>query len=123
MSPRLIPLICITLLSLALAPAAAASDSKQTCVYVGPIAPLAACDALVGRPTDCAMVYNDGSPDWAGWEGPWVTHHPDPNLNWVKWQQTRQGRQLIITQILFPSALNNRDWRKAGAAGVSPDHA
>src|SRR3954453_12962900 len=123
MSPRLTPLIGITLLSLALAPAAAASDSKQTCVYVGPIAPLAAFDALVGGPPDCAMVYNDGSPDWAGWEDPWFTHHPDPNLNWVKWQQAAPGRRLIITQNLFPSQLNNTDWRTAGAAGAYTDHA
>ena len=124
-----LPLILLALgLSTMLPAAATASpsdplDAKQTCVYVGPIAPLAGFDALVGRPTDCAMVYNDASPDWAGWEDPWFTHHPDPNYNWVKWQQAVPGRRLIITQNLFPSELNNTDWRSAGAAGAYTDHA
>src|SRR3954466_5315340 len=103
--------------------AAPAQGAKQTCTYVGPIAPLAGFDSLVGRPTDCALVYNDASPDWAGWEDPWFTHHPDPNLHWAKWQQAAPGRQLIITQNLFPSELNNTDWRGAGAAGAYTDHA
>ena len=103
--------------------AAPAQGAKQTCVYVGPIKPLAGFDSLVGRPSDCALVYNDASPDWAGWEDPWFTHHPDPNLNWVKWQQAAPGRQLIITQNLFPSQLNDSDWRTAGAAGAYTDHA
>src|SRR4051794_35913861 len=79
---------------------------------------------MVGRDIDCALVYNDASPDWAGWENPWFLHHPDPNLNWAHWA-TAPGtsRQLIITQNLFPSSENNADWRDAGARGDYASHA
>src|SRR4051812_37978882 len=79
---------------------------------------------MVGRDIDCALVYNDASPDWAGWENPWFLHHPDPNLNWARWA-TAPGtsRRLIITQNLFPSSENNADWRHAGARRDYAAHA
>src|SRR3954447_10580347 len=99
-------------------------SSKTECVYSGPIAPLSTFEGLVGHSVSCALVYNDAALNWSGWEDPWFTHHPDPNLNWVKWQQADAGhRRLIITQTLSPADQNNTDWRHAGASGDFTDHA
>jgi hypothetical protein len=120
--------IVLTCAALAcVAPAAAHADdlSKRSCVYTAhKIDKLNAFGQMVGRDMDCALVFNDASPDWAGWENPWFLHHPDPNLNWAHWA-TAPGtsRQLIITQNLFPSALNSTDWRHAGARGDYTSHA
>ena len=117
--------LAATLLGSAAASAEPIGDNaKRVCVYAAHhISILGDFDRLVGRDVDCAVVFNDASPDWAGWEDPWFTHHPDPDLNWAKWVAAGQGRQLIITQNLFPSALNATDWRHAGARGDYTGHA
>lgn len=102
----------------------AAQDNKRACVYSQhSVSTLQSFDALVGRDIDCVLVYNDASPDWAGWEKPWFIVHPDPDLNWAKWVAAGSGRQLIVTQNLFPSSLNDTDWRTAGARGDYESHA
>jgi hypothetical protein len=79
---------------------------------------------MVGRNFDCAMVYNNASPDWAGWENPWFLTGADANYNWASWAQAPgTHRRLVITNNLFPSALNNSDWLHAGAAGAYEEHA
>jgi hypothetical protein len=101
------------------------SDSKTTCVYSAhKVSTLNEFSAMVGRNIDCALVYNDASPDWAGWENPWFLHHGDPNYNWKNWAKAPgTDRHLIITQNLFPSSENNLDWRNMGAAGDYEEHA
>jgi hypothetical protein len=80
--------------------------------------------SLVGRPIDCALVFNDASPDWAGWENPWFIRGLGADVDWRQWATTRgAGRQLVITQNMFPSSLNNQDWRTAGAEGRFAGHA
>jgi hypothetical protein len=104
--------------------APAPDDAKLPCVYAAHhIATLVAFGAMVHRSFDCALVYNDASPDWAGWEDPWFTHHPDPDLNWAKWVAAKPGRKLIITQNLFPASVNGTAWRAAGARGDFDGHA
>ena len=46
----------------------------------------------------------------------------DPALAWGRWAGVG-GRQLIITQNLFPSSLDGTDWLQAGAAGRFVGHA
>src|SRR4051794_34772115 len=109
------------------APAVAAplaDDAKQNCIYPRhQRSILGSFEAMIGREYDCVLVFNDASPDWAGWEDPWYEHHPDPNLNWAKWVKEKPGRRLIVTQNLFPSEVNNTNWRPAGAAGAYTEHA
>jgi hypothetical protein len=73
---------------------------------------------------NCAVVFNNASPDWAGWEKPWFTRHITPDQDWAKWA-TANGtkRQLIVSQNLFPTSLNHADWRHAGARGDYEQHA
>jgi hypothetical protein len=123
--PGPIAVACAAMLCLVPSVARAAGDDKRVCVYSAHhIATLGDFGRMVGRDIDCALVYNDASPDWAGWENPWFLHHPDPDLNWARWA-TAPGtaRRLIITQNLFPSALNATDWRHAGARGDYAGHA
>jgi Glycosyl hydrolase family 26 len=117
-----------TVLATAHAPAAAGAkptDSKLACVYSAhSVARLEAFGRMVHRTIDCALVYNDTSPDWAGWEDPWFLHHENPDHNWRTWA-TAPGarRQLVITQNLFPSSENHTDWRRLGASGAYRKHA
>jgi Glycosyl hydrolase family 26 len=98
---------------------------KTVCAYSShSIASLNAFSRSIGRDVNCAVVFNNASPDWAGWEKPWFTRHiPDDN-NWRAWA-TAPGkhRRLVITQGLFPGALKNTDWRTAGARGDYEQHA
>jgi len=101
-------------------------DTKTVCAYgYHHVSIFQHFERLVGRDIDCALVYNDASPDWAGWENPWFIHHPDPDLNWARWATAPgKGRQLIITQNLFPASLaHSRRWRAAGARGAYTGHA
>jgi hypothetical protein len=101
------------------------ANSKTVCAYAfHHIGIFQKFQRMVGRTIDCALVYNDASPGWAGWENPWFTHHPDPDLNWAKWA-TAPGtsRTLIITQNLFPASVNHANWRVAGARGRYARHA
>jgi glycosyl hydrolase family 26 len=128
---RLLILLFATAWPLAFAPSAPADgswgsdDSKSVCAYgANNVAKLGAFGTLVGRDINCALVYNDASPDWAGWETPWFLYHGDPNYNWRKWK-TAPGtdRHLIITQNLFPASENSLDWRHMGANGDYEAHA
>ena len=103
--------------------ATAADAGKRSCVYsYHRTAQLAAFSAAIGRDVDCALVYNNGSPDWPNWERPWFIIHGDPNFNWAKWKAAVPGRRLTISQALIPSGLAP-DWRARGAAGEFDDHA
>jgi hypothetical protein len=99
-------------------------DAKRSCVYPAhSVGTLGEFDRLVGRDVDCVMVFNDAAPDWTGWEKPWFVTHGDANYNWAKWKAAVPGRQLIITQNLFPSTEKGADWLSMGASGVYTDHA
>ena len=101
----------------------AADTAKRACVYsYHRTQNLDAFSAAIGRNVDCALVYNNASPDWANWERPWFMIHGDPNFNWAKWKTAVPGRRLIISQALIPSGLP-ADWRARGAAGEYDDHA
>lgn len=100
-------------------------DGKSVCAYSAHhISTLDAFSALVHRDVNCALVYNDASVNWQGWETPWFIHHGDPDVNWARWA-TAPGmeRRLVITQNLFPAELNDADWRAAGARGDYAEHA
>ncbi len=103
--------------------APAVDTTKQECVYsYHRVDQLVAFGAAVGHDFNCALVYNNASPDWKNWEMPWFVIHGDPNFNWAKWKVAVPGRRLIITQALVPSGLAP-DWRARGAAGEFDDHA
>src|SRR5581483_1654217 len=58
------------------------------------------------------------------WENPWFIGGSDLSTNWSAWATTSgTSRQLIISQNLFPSSLNNTDWLDQGAAGAFVAHA
>jgi hypothetical protein len=102
---------------------ATAAAPKQTCAYsYHRVDQLSTLGAAVGHDFNCALVYNNASPDWANWEKPWFTIHGDPNFNWAHWKIAVPGRRLIITQALIPSGMD-ADWRARGAAGEYKDHA
>src|SRR5215208_2657303 len=99
-------------------------NAKRSCVYPAhSVSTLAEFDQLVGRDVRCVMVFNDASADWANWENPWFVIHGDPNYNWARWKAAAPGRQLIITQNLFPSSENSAEWLNQGASGAYADHA
>jgi hypothetical protein len=98
---------------------------KAPCLYASnSVRVLQTFERMVGRTFSCALVFNNAAPDWAGWESPWFLKESDPAYNWRLWARApRVHRQLIITQNLFPSALNHTDWLHAGAAGLYAQHA
>ncbi len=98
---------------------------KADCAYTtNSVAALSAFERLVGRQFSCVMVFNNAAPDWQGWEDPWFLHDSDPAFDWSQWASApRTHRQLIISQNLFPSALNGSDWLTAGAQGAYEGHA
>ncbi len=106
-------------------PAAGAQRPTADCAYTAnSVAVLSSFERLVGRRFSCVMVFNNASPDWQGWENPWFLHDADPAYDWGAWVSAAGGhRQLIITQNLFPSALDGTDWLRAGAAGAFAGHA
>ena len=84
---------------------------------------LAAFEHMVDRSFDCVMVFNNASPNWAGWVDPWFLSDHEP-YNWAQWvRESESHRQLIISQDLFPSALNGSDWLTAGARGAYEGYA
>ena len=102
---------------------ATAAAPKQGCVYsYHRVDQLGTFGAAVGHDFNCALVYNNASPDWANWEKPWFTIHGDPNFNWAHGKIAVPGRRLIITQALIPSGMEG-DWRARGAAGEYKGHA
>jgi hypothetical protein len=99
-------------------------DQKRACVYSDHrVGQLAEFERLAGRDIDCAVVFNDASPDWRAWERPWFLTHRDPNLNWRRWKEAGDDRSLVITQSLFPAAVNGTDWLTAGSRGDFEGHA
>jgi hypothetical protein len=105
--------------------ASSVTTGKNACVYsYHRTEQLAAFSAAIGRDIDCALVYNNASPDWPNWERPWFMIHGDPNFNWANWKNAVPGRRLIITQALIPSAVATSPyWRGRGAAGEFDNHA
>jgi hypothetical protein len=99
--------------------------SGADCVYsANSTGVLRSFELMVLRNFDCVLVYNNAAPDWASWENPWFLTGPDANYNWASWAQAPgTNRQLVITNNLFPSDLNNSDWLHAGAAGAYEGHA
>lgn len=99
--------------------------SSGTCAYSDhSIAALQRFSDLVGAEVNCAVVFNDASPDWRTWERPWFLTTTEPDRNWGKWQRADPGkRRLIITQNLFPDEVKNSDWLHAGAVGAYTAHA
>ncbi len=107
------------------APAARQGVGKLACAYTAhSISGLVALGDLVGRRFACALVYNDSAPDWSSWENPWFLRTGIADNRWGAWATAPgTGRQLVITQNLFPASLDDGDWRTAGAAGQYEDHA
>jgi Glycosyl hydrolase family 26 len=104
---------------------ASSPGSKTDCIYsANSISVLQSFERLVSRRFDCALVFNNASPDWASWERPWFLTQQDPTHSWGSWA-TAPGtqRQLIITNNLFPSDVDGSDWLAAGAAGAYDGHA
>jgi hypothetical protein len=101
-------------------------DSKTDCVYAAEsISILQGFEQMVNHHFDCVLVYNNASPDWAGWDDPWfLTRHAPPGHDWQQWA-TAAGthRELIITQGLFPSDLDGTNWLQAGASGAYDTYA
>lgn len=130
-SRRLLTLLAAStcLILLAIAPRARAvviDNAKTACVYSDEsIAELDAFSAMVRRPIQCAMVYNDAVTTWAQWEHPWFVDYADaPDLDWSRWVAAEPARRrLIITQDLFPTALAHSGWLARGAAGEFTAHA
>ena len=102
-----------------------APATKQACIYSGNrISTLGRFQRLVGRQFNCVVVFGDASPNWAGWEDPWFTHHPDRDLNWSTWVKANPNRRLVITQNLFPAPMaKTTDWLTAGSRGAYTGHA
>jgi Glycosyl hydrolase family 26 len=99
------------------APSTVATNAKRNCLYSRhSIATLDQLGQQVGRAFDCAVVFNDASPDWKGWEHPWFIGYYKPDSDWGKWMVAAPGRQLIITQSMIPSGAP-ADWRQRGANG------
>ena len=96
-------------------------NTKTDCVYAAEsIGVLSAFENLVERKFDCVLVYNNASPNWAGWEHPWFLKEQGiPSRNWWRWA-TAPGthRQLVITQGMFPSDVDGTNWLQAGASGA-----
>jgi hypothetical protein len=115
---RALALTLVAVLAVAVASLLGGSSrpSTRVCVSAQSRSAIAAFGKLVGRPIDCALVFNDAAPDWAGWVRPWFTNHPYDDLNFGRWA-TAPGHELIITQNLFPSTVAATDWRDAGARG------
>ena len=130
MSRRLVTSLCLLgVWAATAAPASATTtpwpdNGKRHCIYTEHRHSIfAEFTSLIGKEVDCALVFNDASTTWAYWAKPWFTTLPDPDLNWANWVAAKPGRQLIITQNLFPSPLNGTDWLPRGAAGEYEEHA
>jgi hypothetical protein len=95
------------------------------CAYTAnKVSGLATLGRLTGHRFDCAVVFNDASPDWKSWERPWFVGHPNADLDWSRWVRDGGGdRALVVTQNLFPAAVNKTNWRAAGARGAFTPHA
>jgi beta-mannanase len=128
-SPRFTAVLATALafgLSVAAAPASAGGVNgldKRVCVRALHVDEAQAFSALIGRDVNCVLTYNDVADTWANWEKPWLIYHNDPNQNWAKWTAAAPGRQMIISESLFPKSENTTNWRDAGARGDYDEHA
>lgn len=94
-----------------------------TCLYSGHLIDrLGAFGEAIGRPIDCAMVFNNAAPTWDDLVTPWFVVHGDANLNWAEWKRAEPQRRLIISQALVPDQVPD-DWRERGAAGEYDEYA
>lgn len=98
--------------------------NKTACVYASDhVSMLDTFSAAVGRPIQCALVFNDASPTWHGWETPWFDY-TYPDMNWAAWATARgTDRHLIITQSMFPTSETHAHWLTLGASGAFNGHA
>lgn len=100
-------------------------NSKSDCAYASAsVSSFTTFGQQVGHDFNCALVYDNGATDWAGWDDPWFITNSDPNTNWAKWA-TASGthRELIISLSLFPSSLTGTDWLDSGARGAYDSYA
>ncbi len=98
--------------------------ARADCVYSGEsMVVLGSFERLVGRGVDCAMVFNNVAVGWRDWERPWFLGGSGGAADWAGWVRDGRGRQLVISQSLFPSSLVGSDWLVAGAAGEFVAHA
>jgi hypothetical protein len=108
------------------APALIHGNSKTDCIYTAnSINLLHSFQRMVHKRFACVLVFNNASPDWAGWKRPWfLREQGNPNANWEGWATARgTDRQLIITQGMFPSNVNGTNWLQAGASGAYAKYA
>jgi hypothetical protein len=96
------------------------NDSKTDCVYAAnSVGYLSTFDSLVKANVNCALVFNDSAPTWAGWVDPYFAGgDTNPTVDWSNWVKAARGRTLIITQNMFPASEDNDpNWRIEGAKG------
>jgi hypothetical protein len=102
------------------------ADTKTDCVYTAESTSiLQQFGQMVNHSFNCALVYNNASPNWAGWEDPWfLSEQGNTSYDWQQWA-TAPGthREMIITQGLFPSDLDGTGWLQAGASGEYTQYA
>lgn len=111
-------------LAIALTRSTSPGLDKRVCAYSSHrVSVLEAFSHKIGRDVSCAVVFNDASLTWAQWASPWFLTHPNPDMNWANWLRSGHGRQLIITQNLFPSSLKGTDWLDPGARGAFTGYA
>ena len=94
-------------------------DTKTTCLYTrDDVQQLAQMQAKLGRPLNCAIVFNDAAQTWAQWTSPWFLHAPSsqPQFQWPAWGQADSKHFLVLTQSLIPKEVP-ADWRPRGARG------
>ena len=95
-------------------------DSKTYCAYTAnSVSYLSYFDSLVGAHINCALVFNEAAPTWAGWVDPYFAGgDTNPDVDWSNWVKAAPGRTLIVTQNMFPASVDNDpNWRIEGAAG------
>jgi hypothetical protein len=109
-------LVCAAV-AVGLATVPGAGTKPMACVYAGAeLSGLQQFDRVAGRQIKCAMVFDDAAPNWNAWAYPWFVYNRIPNENWIQFAR-RRGDTMIITLNLFPTSVNNSNWRPVGAAG------
>jgi Glycosyl hydrolase family 26 len=94
-----------------------ASEGTTSCAYSSnSIAWLNQLSATVGRPVNCAVVYNDVATTWETLMQPWFISGNGNDFRWDRWVAASRDRQLVIGQSLIPADAP-ADWRARGAAG------
>lgn len=107
----------------AAAPVPLVGDAKTACIYShNSIREMQAIGARIGRPFQCASIYNV-APTWKDWADPWFIHHADPDYQWPQWVRADPAsRRMVIGQSMIPTAGVSKDWRRRGAAGAYDGH-